>query len=55
MNKDMKTNKFILSASMLAMAMTGCTDLDVNVDSMYTVDPSKDGGMDPMIVVEAKM
>ena len=51
----MKTNKFILSAGRIARAMAGCTDLDVNVDSMYTVDPSKDGGMDPMIVVEAKM
>lgn len=51
----MKTNKYLLSAGMLAMAMTGCTDLGVDVESMYTVDPSKDGGMDPMIVVEAKM
>ena len=32
----MKTNKLILSAGILALAMTGCTDLNVPVDSQYT-------------------
>ena len=32
----MKTNKRILSAGILALAMTGCTDLNGPVDSQYT-------------------
>lgn len=32
----MKTNKYILSAGVLALAMASCTDLDVPVDSQYT-------------------
>ena len=39
----------------MALALTGCTNLDVNIDSQYTEDPSKEGGVDPMLVVEAKM
>lgn len=35
----MKTNKLILSAGLLALALTGCTDLDVAVDSQYTQLP----------------
>ena len=35
----MKTNKLILSAGLLALALTGCTDLDVTVDSQYTQLP----------------
>lgn len=51
----MKLNKLILSAGLFAVAITGCTDLDVNVESQYTQDPSENSGIDPMIVVEAKM
>ncbi|WP_300693245.1 RagB/SusD family nutrient uptake outer membrane protein [uncultured Bacteroides sp.] len=32
----MKTKNFILSAGLLALSLTGCTDLDVNVKSQYT-------------------
>jgi len=35
----MKTNKLILSAGLLALAMTSCTDLDVAVESQYTQLP----------------
>ena len=51
----MKLNKFILTAGLFAVALTGCTDLDVTPNSQYTEDPSKNSGVDPMIVVEAKM
>ena len=51
----MKLNKLILSAGLFAVAITGCTDLDVNVESQYTQDPSENSGIDPMIVVEANM
>ena len=51
----MKLNKVFLAAGLLAVALTGCTDLDVNPSSQYTEDPSKNSGVDPMIVVEAKM
>ena len=38
------------------MALTAsCTDLDVTPSSQYTEDPSQNSGIDPMIVVEAKM
>jgi hypothetical protein len=51
----MKLNKIFLSAGLFAVALTGCTDLDVAPSSQYTVDPSENSGVDPMIVVEAKM
>lgn len=51
----MKLNKLMLTAGLLAVALSGCTDLDVSPSSQYTEDPSKDSGVDPMIVVEAKM
>lgn len=35
----MKTNKLILSAGILALAATSCTDLGVDVDSQYTQMP----------------
>lgn len=35
----MKTNKLILSAGVCALALAGCTDLDVDIDSMYTSKP----------------
>ncbi len=37
------------------MALTSCTDLEMGPSSQYTEDPSKNSGVDPMIVVEAKM
>lgn len=51
----MKLNKLFLSAGLFALAFTGCTDLDVNVESQYTKDPSQGSGVDPMLIVEAKM
>ena len=51
----MKLNQLILAAGLFAVALTSCTDLDVNPSSQYTEDPSKNSGVDPMIVVEAKM
>jgi len=51
----MKINKLILATGLFAVALTSCTDLDVNPSSQYTEDPSKNSGVDPMIVVEAKM
>ncbi|MBO4893221.1 MAG: RagB/SusD family nutrient uptake outer membrane protein [Prevotella sp.] len=51
----MKLNKMILTAGLFAVAFISCTDLDVNPNSQYTEDPSKNSGVDPMIVVEAKM
>ena len=51
----MKLNKIFLTAGLFAVALTSCTDLDVEPSSQYTEDPSKNSGVDPMIVVEAKM
>ena len=51
----MKLNKVFLAAGLFAVALTSCTNLDVTPDSQYTEDPSKGSGIDPMIVVEAKM
>ena len=51
----MKLNKVFLAAGMFAVALTSCTDLDVTPSSQYTYDPSKNSGIDPMILVEAKM
>ena len=51
----MKINKIILTAGLFAAVLVSCTDLDVNPSSQYTEDPSKNSGVDPMIVVEAKM
>ncbi len=51
----MKLNKLFLSAGLVAVALSSCTDLDVSPTSQYTEDPSKTSGVDPMIVVEAKM
>ena len=51
----MKLNKLILSAGLFTVALTSCTDLDVSPSSQYTTDPSKNSGVDPMIMVEAKM
>ena len=51
----MKLNRLFISAGLLAMALTGCTDLDMSPNSQYTEDPSQNSGVDPMIVVEAKM
>ena len=51
----MKLNRLFISAGLLAMTLTGCTDLDMSPNSQYTEDPSKNSGVDPMIVVEAKM
>jgi hypothetical protein len=51
----MKLNKIFLAAGMFAVALTSCTDLDVTPSSQYTEDPSKNSGVDPMIMVEAKM
>ena len=51
----MKLNKVFLAAGMFAVALTSCTNLDVNPSSQYTEDPSKNSGVDPMIMVEAKM
>ncbi|MCR5678723.1 MAG: RagB/SusD family nutrient uptake outer membrane protein [Prevotella sp.] len=44
-----------LAACALCTALPSCTDLDVEPSSQYTEDPSKNSGVDPMIVVEAKM
>ncbi len=51
----MKLNKLILSAGLFAVALSGCTDLNVNVDSQYTQDPSENSGIDKTVIVEAKM
>ncbi|MBR5697153.1 MAG: RagB/SusD family nutrient uptake outer membrane protein [Prevotella sp.] len=51
----MKLYKLILTAGLFAVALVSCTDLDVTPSSQYTEDPSKNSGVDPMIVVEAKM
>mgnify|MGYP002658141321 FL=1 len=51
----MKLNRLFISAGLFAIALTGCTDLDMSPNSQYTEDPSQNSGVDPMIVVEAKM
>ena len=51
----MKLNRLFISAGLLAITLTGCTDLDMSPNSQYTEDPSQNSGVDPMIVVEAKM
>ena len=51
----MKLNKLFLTAGLFAIALVSCTDLEVTPSSQYTEDPSKNSGVDPMIVVEAKM
>lgn len=51
----MKLNRLFISAGLLAMTLTGCTDLDMSPNSQYTEDPSQNSGVDSMIVVEAKM
>ena len=51
----MKLNRLFISAGLFAMTFTGCTDLDMSPNSQYTEDPSQNSGVDPMIVVEAKM
>ena len=51
----MKLNRLFISAGLLAMTLTGCTDLDMSPNSQYTENPSQNSGVDPMIVVEAKM
>lgn len=51
----MKLNRLFILAGLLAMTLTGCTDLDMSPNSQYTEDPSQNSGVDPMIVVEAKM
>ena len=51
----MRLYKFILATGLFAVALTSCTDLDVNPSSQYTEDPSKNSGVDPAIVIEAKM
>ncbi|MBR5062915.1 MAG: RagB/SusD family nutrient uptake outer membrane protein [Prevotella sp.] len=51
----MKLNKLILTAGLFAVALTSCTDLDIKPSSLYTEKPDENSGVDPMIVVEAKM
>jgi hypothetical protein len=51
----MKLNKLFLTAGLFAVALASCTDLEVAPSSQYTEDPSKNSGVDPMIMVEAKM
>jgi len=51
----MKINKLILAAALFAVALTSCTDLDIKPSSIYTEKPDENSGVDPMIMVEAKM
>ncbi|MBP5570971.1 MAG: RagB/SusD family nutrient uptake outer membrane protein [Prevotella sp.] len=51
----MKTNINLLFTAALIGLTTSCTDLDVNPSSQYTYDASSESGIDPMIMVEAKM
>ena len=46
----MKINKLLF-----AVALTSCTDLDIKPSSIYTEKPDEGSGVDPMIIVEAKM
>ena len=43
----MKLNQLFLTAGLFAVALTSCTDLDVNPSSQYTEDPSKNSGDTP--------
>ena len=51
----MKTNIKLLFTAALIGLTTSCTDLDVTPSSQYTYDASAESGIDPMIMVEAKM
>lgn len=51
----MKMNKMFIAAGFMALALVGCTNLDVTPESQYTEDPSLNSGIDPMIAVEGKM
>ncbi len=51
----MKLNKVFLAAGLFAVALTSCTDLDVKPSSQYTYNAGENSGVDPMILVEAKM
>ena len=51
----MKLDKLILTAGLFAVALTSCTDLDIKPSSIYTEKPDENSGVDPMIIVEAKM
>ena len=51
----MKTNiKLYLAAGLFALTAVGCTDLDVDMDSLYTSYPENDK-IDPQAIVEAEM
>ena len=41
----MKTNKLILSAAFLGLAMSSCTDLGVDIDSQYTQMPGSEAAI----------
>jgi hypothetical protein len=41
----MKTNKIILSAALLGLVLSSCTDLDVDVDSQYTQMPGTEAAV----------
>ena len=51
----MKISKLILAAGLFAVTLTSCTDLDIKPSSIYTEKPDENSGVDPMIMVEAKM
>ena len=51
----MKINKLLLAVGLFAVALTSCTDLDIKPSSIYTEKPDEGSGVDPMIIVEAKM
>ena len=51
----MKTNIKLLFAAALIGLTTSCTVLDIKPSSIYTEDPDVNSGVDPMILVEAKM
>ena len=42
----MKTNKMILSTGLLAFALAGCTDLEVDMDSQYSALPSSEAAIE---------
>ena len=42
---NMKTNKIILSAALLGLVFSSCTDLDVDVDSQYTQMPGTEAAV----------
>ena len=41
----MKTNKIILSAALLGLTLSSCTDLGVDVDSQYTQMPGTEAAI----------